>query len=74
MLRAMGSTGRRKGPDSFIFFKMRTVDVQNFHCCTLNVGGPVGAAGVKAGAATGAESGVGAGGGEVIVVAIGTST
>ena len=37
MLRATGSTGRKKGAASFIFFKVRTVDWQNRHWLTLSV-------------------------------------
>lgn len=41
MPRATGSTGLRKGTASFIFFNVRTVDVQKRHCATDNVVGPV---------------------------------
>ena len=37
MLRATGSTGRRKGPASFNFFRDRTVDWQNRYCATVRV-------------------------------------
>ena len=38
----MGSTGFRKGPAAFIFFRVRIVDTQKRYCATLNVGGPFG--------------------------------
>lgn len=37
MLRATGSTGRRKGPASFSFRKLRTVEMQNLYCEALRV-------------------------------------
>lgn len=37
MLRATGSTGLKKGPASFIFLSVRTVDVENRHCARLRL-------------------------------------
>lgn len=46
MFKATGSTGCRKGPVSFIFFKVRIVDVENRHCAVVRVGSPARAVGV----------------------------
>ena len=41
MLRAMGSTGRRKGPASFSFFRVRTVDWQKRNWAVLKDDSPL---------------------------------
>lgn len=43
----MGSTGRKKGPASFIRFKVRTVEPQKRHWARLSVEGPAGVIGVS---------------------------